>query len=257
MTTQVCVVMPAYNADKFIAEAIRSVMAQTHENWRLLVIDDGSADDTIEVVEALCREDSRITLLRNPQNMGVAKTRNKGLQLCAGQYVALLDSDDVWHPEKLEKQLSLAEQTGADVVYCSYGMINQHGQKLCKDFIVPEETDFDHSLIQSVISCSTALLSPKITEKYRFDDQYYHEDLALWLQILHDGGVAKGVTEVLAQYRVMEGSRASNKLRSAAHRWQVYRKQLGFSLWKSTGLLVQYGLLGLRKYKKQGTTKGR
>lgn len=247
----VCVIMPAYNAGRFIEEAIRSVMGQTYRNWELLVIDDGSKDDTVDVVKRLCREDGRITLLQNPQNMGVAHTRNRGLDLCDGRYAALLDSDDVWHPEKLEKQLLLAQDTGADVIYCSYGIMDEQGAKQCEDFLVPAQTDFERTLIQGYISCSTALLSPKVARHYRFDDQYYHEDLALWLQILRDGCPARGVTEVLAQYRVMEGTRAANKLRSAAYRWQIYRKMLGYSLPKSGKLLVQYGLLGLKKYKKQ------
>ena len=251
MSPAVCVIMPAYNAGRFIEEAIRSVMEQTHQNWELLVIDDGSSDDTVQIVQRLCREDSRITLLQNERNMGVAHTRNRGLELCAGRYAALLDSDDVWHPQKLEKQLQLALKTGADVIYCSYGIMDEQGKPRCEDFLVPEKTDFDRTLIQGYISCSTALLSAKIVERYRFDSQYYHEDLALWLQILKDGYEARGAGEVLAQYRVMDGSRAANKLRSAAHRWQIYRKMLGFSLFKSGKLLVQYGLLGLKKYKKQ------
>jgi teichuronic acid biosynthesis glycosyltransferase TuaG len=243
--------MPAYNAGRFIEEAIRSVMDQTYRDWQLLVIDDGSTDDTVQVVQRLCREDDRITLLQNPENMGVAHSRNRGLSLCQGRWAALLDSDDVWHPGKLEAQLALAEKTGAQIIYCSYGIMNEQGEKRCEDFIVPEAVDFDRTLIQSNISCSTALLSPQIAENYRFDKQYYHEDLALWLQLLRDGYQARGVTEVLAQYRVMEGTRASNKLRSAANRWEIFRKMLGFSVIKSGKLILQYGLLGLKKYKKQ------
>lgn len=250
----VCVIMPAYNSGRFVEEAIRSVMEQTFRDWKLLVIDDGSSDNTVEIVQRLCKEDDRITLLENPRNMGVAYTRNRGLELCDGAYAALLDSDDVWHPDKLEKQLRLAKSTGADVIYCSYGIMDQQGKKHCEDFLVPEKTDFDRTLIQGYISCSTALLSEKIVKAYRFDDRYYHEDLALWLQILQDGCEAYGVTEVLAQYRVMEGTRAANKLRSAVYRGQIYRKMLGYSLFKTGKLLAQYGLLGLKKYK-QTTSK--
>jgi glycosyltransferase involved in cell wall biosynthesis len=138
---EIFVIMPAYNAGRFIEEAVRSVMAQTYSNWQLLVIDDGSKDDTVEVVQRLCREDSRITLLRNPQNMGVARTRNRGLDLCNGRYAALLDSDDVWHPEKLEKQLRLARETGADLVYCSYGIMDKNGKPAKGDYQVPGKTD--------------------------------------------------------------------------------------------------------------------
>ena len=247
---RVSVIMPAYNAERFIEEAIGSVIRQTFQDWELLVIDDGSTDATVAVVEKLARTDSRITLLRNEVNMGVAKTRNRGLDLCRGRFAALLDSDDIWHPQKLERQLQLAEDTGADVIYCSYGIVDEWGKKLCEDFIVPARTNFEASLIKGVISCSTALLSKKIVDNYRFDTKYYHEDYALWLQILRDSYTACGNVEVLADYRVMNGTRASNKLRSAAYRWQIYRKLLKFNVIKSAGLLAQYGFLGLKKYRK-------
>ena len=112
---QVSVIMPAYNAGRFLEKAIRSVMAQTVTNWELLVLDDGSSDDTLIIAQRLAQADSRIRVLPNECNMGVAKTRNRGLDLCRGEYVALLDSDDVWYPQKLEAQLALMRETGADL----------------------------------------------------------------------------------------------------------------------------------------------
>lgn len=249
-TPLVSVIMPAYNAERFVEEAIRSVMDQTVEDWELLVLDDCSRDGTCAIVERLAREDARIVLIRNEQNQGVAKTRNRGMDLSRGQYIALLDSDDVWYPEKLEKQLALARKTEADIVYCSYGIMDENGLKRCDDFIVPERTDFDEALIKSVISCSTVLLSRKIVDSYRFDTVYYHEDLALWIRLMHDGFQACGVTAVLASYRVMAGTRAGNKIKVAVYRWEIYRGMLRFSVFRSAVLLLRYGLLGLKKYKK-------
>lgn len=247
----ISVIMPAYNAQRFIEKAIRSVMAQSFPDWELIVIDDCSGDETAAIVEELAREDSRITFLRNEKNMGVAATRNRGLDLCRGDYAALLDSDDLWYPQKLERQLQLARETEADIVYCSYGIVDENGEKKCADFLVPEKTDFEAFLTKAVISCSTALLSRNIVDSYRFGTEYYHEDLALWLQILRDGRTARGVTEVLADYRVMEGTRASNKVKSALNRWPIYRRLLGFSVPKSAKLLWQYAVLGLIKYKQR------
>lgn len=247
----ISVIMPAYNAGRFIAEAIMSVKDQTYTNWELLVLDDGSTDDTCAVVEKLAAEDPRIKLLPNAQNMGVAKTRNRGFDLCRGEYAALLDSDDRWYPNKLEKQLNLALQAGADVIYCSYGIVDEQGNKRSDDFIVPPTTDFDEFLVSSVISCSTALLSRQVIEKYRFVTDFYHEDLALWLQLLRDGYTARGVEDVLADYRVMSGTRASNKLKSALNRWRIFRKHLKLPLGKSMVSIVRYGMLGLKKYSKK------
>ena len=143
------------------------------------------------------------------------------------------------------------------IVYCSYAIVNEDGQKKCEDFIVPETTGFEASLVQSVISCSTALLSRNIVEIYRFNDAYYHEDLVLWLQILKDGFSACGVVNVLAEYRVMGGTRASNKLKVAVHRWRTYHEFLGFSLYKSTKFMLRYALLGLKKYRRRtNNTRG-
>ena len=247
----VSVIMPAYNAERFIEEAIRSVITQTVTDWELLVLDDGSTDDTAQIARKLAEEDSRIRFLPNKSNMGVARTRNRGFDLCRGQYVALLDSDDIWLPEKLEKQLVLAQTTGADVVYCSYGIMDETGRKLCDDFFVPPAVDFDQFLSRSVISCSTALLSKKIVDQYRFVADFYHEDLVLWLQLLQDGYQARGVETVLAKYRVMQGTRAANKFKSALNRWRIYRRHLGLPMGRSLSLLVEYALMGIKKYKKR------
>lgn len=129
MRPLVSVVMPSYNSEKYIPEAIHSVIAQTYENWELLIIDDGSTDSTANIVKQFSDIDSRITLYSNSKNMGVALTRNKGMDLAKGSWIALLDSDDVWHKDKLEKQLELAKKAGADIVYCSYCLIDKYGKK--------------------------------------------------------------------------------------------------------------------------------
>ena len=248
----VSVVMPAYNAVRWIAETIVSVQRQTVQDWELLVIDDGSTDKTCSVVEQLATGDGRIKLVRCPSNQGVAKARNIGLDMSRGQYVALLDSDDIWYPEKLERQIALAEKTGAGVIYCSYGIVDDQGVKICDDFIVPETTDFEASLVKSVISCSTVLFSRRIVDAYRFGSAFYHEDLALWLRILRDGHEARGVREPMADYRVLPGSRSFNKFHSIACRWDIYRSYLGLSHVRSASLLTRYAILGLRKYRKIG-----
>lgn len=246
----VSVVMPAYNAEQFIAEAIQSVLAQSETRWELLVIDDCSTDSTRRIVEELAREDARIKLICNGENMGVARTRNRGLELCRGKYVALLDSDDYYKPQMLQKMVARAEETKADIVYCSYEIVDEQGQKLCNDFTVPKETDFAHSLVQTVISCSTAVMTDRLAKKYQFPTDMYHEDTALWLQILRDGCVARGVPEVLAAYRQRANSRSSDKLISAFRRWTIYRKYLKMPFLKSALAMARYAYYGLIKYKR-------
>lgn len=244
----VSVIMPAYNAQKYIEQAVKSVISQTYTNWQLIIIDDCSTDNTFGIARELAKKDSRITVVQNTENIGVAKTRNKGFDIAQGDWLALLDSDDVWHSDKLEKQLDAAQRTGADIVYCSYGMIDETGKKILNDFIVPEFTDFEASLSVSVISCSTVMLSKKIYKTHRFSADFYHEDLVYWLEILQEGYKACGVTEVLAQYRVAQGSRASNKFKSACNRWRILRRHLRLPLHKSIKYILKYTFAGLKKY---------
>lgn len=246
----VSVIMPAYNAEAFIGEAISSVLAQSTSDLELIVIDDCSSDRTRDVVDDFLRKDSRIRLLTNEHNMGVARTRNRGLELCRGKYIALLDSDDYWKPQMLEKMIARVEETKADIIYCSYAIVDEEGRKLCNDFIVPSATTFEESIVRSVITCSTVLITSELAKKNRFPTDMYHEDIALWFQILRDGGTARGVPEVLAAYRQRANSRSSSKLTSACRRWVIYRKHLGMPFVQCVGVMIQYAYYGLKKFKR-------
>ena len=246
----VSVIMPAYNAAPFIEEAITSVLRQTMTEWELYVIDDGSTDDSLQIARRIAETDPRVHVLQNEVNMGVAKTRNRGLDLVCGKYVALLDSDDYWHPTMLEAMIARAEESSADLVYCSYELVDEQNQKVCHDFLVPPETSFEASIVRSVITCSTVLMTADIAQNNRFPTDVYHEDIALWFRLLRDGKRAAGVSEVLAAYRQRANSRSAVKLRSAARRWVIYRKHLKMPLGKSLVTMVRYGYYGLKKFKR-------
>ena len=245
----VSVVMPAYNAERFIAKAIESVLNQTIQDFELIVVDDCSKDATASIAEEYAARDSRVKLLKNEQNLRVAGTRNRALEVCRGEYVALLDSDDIWYPDKLEKQIALAKKENADIVYCSYALIDEMGEKSRNDFIVPDKTDFEHLLQSNVIGCSTVMITGEIARNYRFSETWFHEDFVLWLRLLQEGKKAVGLTEVQVDYRVYSGSKASNKLKSAKYRWRIYREALEFSRWKSAGYFVRYAVSGFLKYR--------
>lgn len=242
----VSVVMPAYNAEKYIAEAMESVIAQTYTNWELFVVDDCSADNTANIVQSF--EDKRISYIKNPENLGPAFSRNCGIEAAKGEYIALIDSDDIWHENKLEKQIELAKKTGADIIYCSYGMINDAGVRVNNDYIVTETTDFEKTLKENMLSCSTVLIKSELLKKYKFSSQYYHEDYVLWLMLLKEGNEAVGIAEVLADYRLLENSRSFNKKKSAKNRWRIYRKRLKLPIYKSLYYMCAYILAGLKKY---------
>lgn len=249
--TMVTVIMPAYNAAAYIEEAIRSVMNQTYGAWRLFVLDDGSSDDTTTIVQRLAAEDTRITLSCNTQNCGAARTRNRGLDLCTDGYVAFLDSDDRWHPEKLATQVNLAQQSGAEIIYTSYAIIDCNGKPCRSPYIVPEHTDFDAMLKENVIGCSAVLLSPSAARKYRFPIGFYHEDYCLWLDMLQDGCQAVGSSQVLTEWRLVNGSRSFDKRNGVRQRWRIYREHLHLPLWKCMHSFIGYAASGIKKYYKK------
>jgi len=151
--------------------------------------------------------------------------------------------------DKLEKQLKLAEKTNADIVYCSYGIIDDKGNRTCTDFIVEKHTSYDKMLARNVISCSTALIKKEYFNKYSFSSEYAHEDYALWMEMLRDGLDAYGNTEILAYYRLYSGTRSSNKIKAAKNRWIIYRKHLKMSFIHSLCCIIRYMFKALKKYK--------
>lgn len=244
----VTVIMPAYRAQAYIEAAVRSVMAQTLSDWELIVLDDCSGDGTPELVRALAREDARIRLVCNGENMGVARTRNRGLDMARGEYIALLDSDDVWLPEKLERQLARMKDTGADICYCSYAIVDAAGERCRPDYLVPPEVDFDRLLGENVIGCSTVVLSRRALEAHRFATDFYHEDYVLWVTLLREGFRAVGCTEPLVHWRFIENSRSFDKRKAAGNRWRIYRDYLHLPLGRSLRAFAAYGAASVKKY---------
>lgn len=245
----VSVIMPAYNAEKYIRQAIDSVRAQTYSDWELIVVDDCSNDESAKIAKSYEMIDSRIHVYRLEQNSGVAVARNYGIEKANGRYIALLDSDDVWVNNKLECQLQVLQNTQSNIVYCSYDFIDQNGVEIKKPFIVPETTNYNKMLVSSVISCSTALIESELLKKHMFKPEFYHEDYVLWMELLSVPGVkASGHTKVLAHYRQIVGSRSNSKGNAAIERWKIYRDVLGLNIIKSIIVFVMYAINGVLKY---------
>lgn len=248
-TPLVSVIMPVYNAARFLEAAISSVLSQTMEDWELLAIDDGSSDNSCQIAEAFAQKDPRIRFLPNPRNMGVSATRNRGIEAARGTYIAFLDSDDVWHPEKLQVQLETMEKTGAGICYTSYAIVDEDGKKSRENYLVPAQVDFDGLLKENVMGCSTVMLRAELLEQERFGETYYHEDYVLWLNLLRKKVPACGCTQVLTDWRLIANSRSFNKFRSAKFRWKIYRDYLGLSLGRSLVSFAGYATASLRKYR--------
>ncbi len=247
----VSVVMPSYNAAAYIREAIESVIGQTVTDWELIVIDDGSADDSLQIAQSYAAKDPRVRVMRNEQNAGVARTRNRAIEAAQGRYIAFLDSDDAWYPEKLQRQLRLVQDTGADMAYCSYAIVDHNSAKVRPDYMVPEKIEYNGLLKENVIACSAMLIKAEIVKDIRFNTDFYHEDYVLSLEILRAGYKAVGCREVLMHWRYFESSRSFNKKNCTKNRWRIYRDYLGLPLCKSLYLFGHYAVAGLKKYRKR------
>lgn len=243
----VSVVIAAYNAESFLDQAIRSVVTQTVADWELYVIDDHSADGTYAVAKVWEQRDPRIHALTNAHNWGVSRTRNRGIELARGQYIALLDADDAWYPKKLERQLEKFGNKNVGIVYCAYDVIDTDEKKRCT-YHVPEQTNYEAMLRENVMSCVTMLIPAEILKNNPFKSEFAHEDYVLGLDILMAGYSAVGCTEPLVEVHRVKGSRSFNKIGAAVNRWKVYREYLKLPLWKSVRVFTAYAFAGVKKY---------
>lgn len=244
----VSVIMPVYNASRFLEDAVQSALRQTYHNIELIMIDDCSQDDSLEIAKHYQNQDSRIRIIAGRENQGVARVRNIGILEAEGDYIAFLDSDDMWDNEKLERQVRLLEKEKAQLAYCSYDFVNEDGENVRKPFIVPKETNYKRMLTSSVISCSTALIDSQLLKKHCFNPEYYHEDYVLWMELLALPVKAVGDQMVLMHYRQVAGSRSNNKWNAAYQRWKVYRDALGLGMIASTKAFLAYAWHGVVKY---------
>ena len=242
----VSIVTPAYNAERFVGAAIESVRAQTHPDLEMLVVDDVSTDATAAVVERHAAEDARVRLLRRAANGGPAASRNTALEAAAGRWIAFLDSDDAWLPDKLEAQLRFMESTGAPFTYTRYRRIDEEGEFLSGVVAVPDRLDYDDLLGNTAIVTSSVLIDRAATGDFRMRDVYY-DDFACWLELLKRGHVAHGVQQDLTRYRVLARSWSRNKLRSAWKVWRTYRDIEQLGLPRSASAFVRYAANALRK----------
>lgn len=243
----ITVVMPNYNGHRFVGQAIDSVLAQTYHNFELVVVDDCSKDDSLQLINQKAQNDSRIRIIALEKNSGVANARNVGIKAAKGEYIALLDNDDLWTEDKLERQVAIAER-GADIVYCSYNFIDEQNNEIKKPFIVPKQTNFNKMLASSVISCSTSLIKTELMQAHPFNPEFYHEDYVLWMELLRVCPTAYGDEKVLMNYRQVTGSRSNKKGNAAKERWNTYRKALNLNLATSAWAFVRYAVNGVMKY---------
>ena len=241
----VSVIIPAYNCAKYIEKAIDSVLVQ-NVPLEIIVINDCSTDNIEEVMGKYFRLEN-VIYIKNLRNLGAAESRNKGVNIARGEYIAFLDGDDIWREGKLQKQLELIEESNAVLCTTARQIINRKGEVTKK--IIPTKTVISYKQLMknNCISCSSVLLKKTVAQKFPMHHDDCHEDYIMWLEILREYKFACGVNEPLLLYRQSNTGKSGNKLKSAIMTFKVYR-YLGFGLFKSVLCFCSYVFNGVRKH---------
>lgn len=227
MRELVSIIIPVYNANKYIEATVKTVMEQSYENWELLLVDDGSTDGSTETIKRIVEEDvtNRIIPLFPNEHGSAAKARNYGLDNAKGRYIAFLDADDLWERDKLSKGLAFMQEKNAGFMFTGYEFADAEGKGTGKIVKVPETLNYRQALKNTTIFTSTVLIdTEKIDRSLIMMPEIKSEDTATWYQILRNGYLAYGLNENLVKYRRVTGSLSSNKLEAIRRIWNLYRK---------------------------------
>lgn len=246
----VSVITPCYNAEHYLTQTIESVINQSFQNWEMLIIDDCSSDNSRQIIESFATKDSRIRYFKTDAPSGSPSLpRNIGIDNSEGQYIAFLDADDLWFPDKLEKQVRFMEENGHSFIYSDYEKMNFLGKRDNRIIKMPKTSSFWDVIETCTIPCLTVMMTRDIIGNSRFKS-IPKEDFAFWLDILKKGIKAFNVSEVLALYREQRQSRSSNKFDMIKNQWTVLRKIEGVKPFVASYFMVQYLFHGFFKFLK-------
>ncbi|MHC0552933.1 glycosyltransferase family 2 protein [Salinicoccus sp. CNSTN-B1] len=248
----VSVITPAYNAERFIRDAIHSVLDQTYTDWEMIIVDDRSTDRTVDYITAMQQKDARIRLIALEENSGSAVARNTAIENARGRYIAFLDSDDRWLPEKLAHQLRFMQEKDIAFSFTSYERTLEDGTPTGYLSKTPKKVDWDALMKRCVIGCLTVMLDTKKTGEVRMVNIRTRQDYALWLELTRRGFTAYGLNKTLAWYRVVGGSISSNKWKAAKRNWYLFRNIESQSLISTIWYFSHYAMIAVKdliKYK--------
>ena len=231
-TPLVTIITPSYNAERFIQETMESAVAQTFINWEMIIVDDCSKDRTVDIIKQYQKQEQRIKLIQLTKNSGAAVARNMAIEHSKGRFLAFLDSDDLWLPEKLEKQLDFMQKNHVAFSYSQYVTMDENGET---GSIVPcpRKVTYKQLLKQNVIGCLTVMLDKEKIGTVKMENIRSRQDYVLWLTLLKNGHQAYGMQEVLSKYRLGHNSLSKNKIKMAKQNWQVYREIEELDVFKS------------------------
>lgn len=245
----VSVITPTYNCGRFIAETIEAIQAQTYTDWELIIVDDCSTDNTAEVVNAYVKNDSRVKYYCLENNSGAAIARTKAMQLSEGEYMAFCDSDDLWLPDKLEKQLAFMNENNFAFTCTAYEQIDEDGNSLGRVIKSIRSTDYNRLLLDCPVGNSTVMYNAGILGKFEVPNIRKRNDDALWLQLLKKEKYIWGMPDVLMKYRVRKNSISSNKFELIKYHWKLYREIENLSIGQSVFHICFWIVIKLLKIK--------
>lgn len=238
----VSIIMPTYNCGEFIEKTINSIINQTYTNWELIIVDDCSNDNTKEVLKKY-EADKRINYIKLTKNSGAAVARTKAIKRANGNYIAFLDSDDLWYPDKLTKQLKFMKENNYDFTCTAYEQIDENDKLLNKVINTRKKADYNRILLDCPVGNSTVMYNVDKLGKFKVPNIRKRNDDALWLQIIKKAKYIYGYNEVLMKYRIRRNSISSNKLSLIKYHWQLYREIEHLSVVRSIFHICYWGII--------------
>jgi teichuronic acid biosynthesis glycosyltransferase TuaG len=246
----VSIITPAFRAGRFIGETIKSVQTQTYSNWEMIIVDDCSPDNTCEVIENAAVADSRIRLIRRSEGGGgPARVRNIALEAANGRWIAFLDSDDLWLPEKLSKQIEFHKKNGALISFTAFRRFSDQDRTVGRKIVVPSKLTYAAALGNTAIPTSTVLIDRAKSGNF-FMTVTHCDDFVTWLKLIKLHEPAFGLNEDLMRYRVVQNSYSRNKAKYAMRVWKTYRQDLKMGMLLSMRFFSEYAIRAAFKYAK-------
>lgn len=242
------IIIPVYNAEKYIGTTLNSIYEQTYKNFEIILVDDCSSDNSAEIIKEEMNRHSEIVYHLQEKNMGAAVARNTALSIAKGRYVAFLDSDDIWKPEKTEKQLRLLEEKDGAFSFTAIEMIDDNGEIVKKKRKVKEKVTYKFLLHNTMIPTSSVIIDRNKTGDFTMPLRRSGQDYATWLQLLRDGTIAYGINEALVQYRVGHKSLSSNKFKSIKQVWEIQTRDEHINKFSAFFNVICFGFNALKKY---------
>ncbi|HEX8016207.1 MAG TPA: glycosyltransferase family 2 protein [Flavobacterium sp.] len=240
MSELVSIITPTYNAEKYIRETLQSVLNQSYQNWEMILADDASTDHTIYIIEEFAQKDSRIKLFKLPENRGNGFVRNAALEKATGKYIAYLDADDLWFPEKLEKQIQFLKANNLHFTFSFYDSIDEEGNNLNRRVESPNPLTYKQLFFCNYVGNLTAIYDADYFGKIILETSQKRQDWRIWLTILKQIKTAKPVPESLAFYRIRKDSVSSSKFKLIKHNFWVYRQFHGYNFVFAVLLMIRF-----------------